>query len=122
MVPSRLNRLYGPSGRPTASAIVAATTVCRHTAITGVRYRLLTTASGAGSAPVRAIPKIVRVELVVQAMHTPRPELTRAMSTMIEPPLQSRSARTKAGAVGEFASAVRLRVPQPICRPQAQNT
>ena len=70
---------------------------------------------------MRAIPKIVRVELVVQAMQTPSPELTSAISTMSEPPLHSRSASTNAGAVGELASASRSSVPQPICRPQAHD-
>ena len=52
-------------------------------------------------------PKIVRVALVVHAMHTPRPELTNAIRMISEPPCQSRSARTGPSSSGRSQPSVR---------------
>ena len=83
MVPVTLYTLATPIriGRTMPSAMLMS--VCRPTAFTGVLNFGCTFVSAAGSAPVRAMPKKMRVEAFMQAMDTAIAELNRAISTRI---------------------------------------
>src|ERR1700730_419279 len=112
-IPKMLNRLVGPYSAPSPRHSSKAAADCTITALYGVLCRGCTAPNRAGRAPVRDMPYRVRVEEVVQAMHTPIPLFSSASRTKTQPTPHRRLASTKAGAVGEFARAVRWSVPQP---------